>query len=724
MALLNAVNAIVDHLGGVNELDAEACKEVRKAHYGVYGQLSDTLRCELFDVSPQELTEALNTVTERILRFATAQNGDENNFYEALMNEGIDLIKMTVFLWVLIERSLTSNEELELGVAASNLYLCFAGLKDAKMYKVFHVYVFERALELLRNVEKIIRPSGRMTIALNKRRRDDQNAVDPGIDCGKMADKLLESLRILFLFTHSKGVADIVFEKEGLCESVIDFLRDISDLDLDSNTDFQAKIIDEISRVRRASDLAFAIVQALLQKDSDSRSMAIMSRFVMPRILYWVGGNSKYHITGAIPNVLKEACQVMIHFLSTRFDNLTLSELRSIMQMLKICPLRCTDRSEHRSLLAQNFSEILAMMPPIAAVHMIDYVYILGRNTKTSYRSFALEIVPNLLRRFNFDQLHDRAERIETMFMGDVDEQIDGQEADDEIVEGNAAEEPEEPAEQEAMEIVEDENEGEVTIRDEEDEAAAENAPRNGRNANSEGLCVFEKEGMTARQAILNLLITGLVDKFAMQKALQAVEMLVTSNACVDDLAVLATRLVDENLEALKLADRPARAQQQEAPVVKEEPQEHELSAILEDQPNSAGIDDLLRLVIKACDSEKTPIAKHALCCLQAILINVEVDPEMTKKCVEKIKEKCWDVAIQVRKQAALCLHKLLPRFPSGIEHAWLRGVLHQVVDNESGVANQAIKLASEYIVDGLKEERPNPTWNLMDVVEGDTEYT
>lgn len=32
---------------------------------------------------------------------------------------------------------------------------------------------------------------------------------------------------------------------------------------------------------------------------------------------------------------------------------------------------------------------------------MIDYVYILGRSNKTSYRSFALEIVPNLLRRFS-----------------------------------------------------------------------------------------------------------------------------------------------------------------------------------------------------------------------------------------------------------------------------------------------------------------------------------
>ncbi|CAD5212575.1 unnamed protein product [Bursaphelenchus okinawaensis] len=764
MALSAAVNALVDNLSNVNDLDADTCKDARNAHYGNFTQMVDALRCDLFDAEAETLVLALKTVAKKIMEFQTRPHDAEGSYYEHLQNEGVDLKKLTAFLWILIEKALVpdrTNDELEVGLCAANLYMCLVGVKDAKMYHVFHVYIFERAIELLKTVEKLLRPAGKVMATIGSRkRREEQNQVDLDINIGALMDVVIETLKALCLFTHSKGVADIVFEKEGLCENVIDFLRDIADFDMDGGTDFQAKLIEAISSVRRASDLSFAIIQNLLQKDSETRSTVIMAHYVTPRLLYWVGGNSKYHITGSIPNILKDACTVMVHFLGTRFDSLTLSELRAIMKMMQILPLKCTDRSEHRSLLARTYSEILAMMPPIASYHIIDFIYILGRNSRTANRSFALEIVPHLLQRFRFDHLHDRAERIETMFMGEANEEtILEQEDDDEIVEGDAAEMEED--QEEAMAIVDDaEEEGEVMLRDEEDEAAAADETVNeSRERRNDALCVFERQGMTARQAVLNLLITGLVDKFAMQKALQAVEVLVSSNACVDDLSILSTRLVEDNLEALKMTDRPPRTNQQRdnqpqranqqhrtnqpvnqsddqpevseaAPeaMIKEEPEEEgmelTMSAIMEAEPENPDINDLLRLVIRACDSEKTPIAKHALCCLQAILYSQNVDAEMTEKCVEKIREKCWDVAIQVRKQAAMCLHKLLPRFPSGIEHAWLRGVLHQVVDNESGVANQAIKMSSEYIVEGLKGDRPNPTWNLMDVVEGDTEYT
>lgn len=81
-----------------------------------------------------------------------------------------------------------------------------------------------------------------------------------------------------------------------------------------------------------------------------------------------------------------------------------------------------------------------------------------------------------------------------------------------------------------------------------------------------------------------------------------------------------------------------------------------------------------------------------------------------------------------MRKQAAVCLKELLldediGRLPF-VENAWLSGLLHQVQDNEEGVKQQATKFVTEYIVNGLLKPRPNTTWELMERVENNAEYT
>jgi hypothetical protein len=58
------------------------------------------------------------------------------------------------------------------------------------------------------------------------------------------------------------------------------------------------------------------------------------------------------------------------------------------------------------------------------------------------------------------------------------------------------------------------------------------------------------------------------------------------------------------------------------------------------------------------------------------------------------------------------------------VENAWLSGLLHQVVDNEQTVAQQAAKFVIEHIVNGLLKPRPNRAWDLMETVEKDAEYT
>lgn len=37
--------------------------------------------------------------------------------------------------------------------------------------------------------------------------------------------------------------------------------------------------------------------------------------------------------------------------------------VKALMEMMRCLPLKCLDRAEYRSLLAQNFASILTMMP-------------------------------------------------------------------------------------------------------------------------------------------------------------------------------------------------------------------------------------------------------------------------------------------------------------------------------------------------------------------------
>jgi hypothetical protein len=49
---------------------------------------------------------------------------------------------------------------------------------------------------------------------------------------------------------------------------------------------------------------------------------------------------------------------------------------------------------------------------------------------------------------------------------------------------------------------------------------------------------------MTPKQAMLMLIINGLIDKNAKQKALQTVESLFKNESCIKDLCKLATKFV------------------------------------------------------------------------------------------------------------------------------------------------------------------------------------
>lgn len=69
---------------------------------------------------------------------------------------------------------------------------------------------------------------------------------------------------------------------------------------------------------------------------------------------------------------------------------------------------------------------------------------------------------------------------------------------------------------------------------------------------------------------------------------------------------------------------------------------------------------------------------------------------------------KCKDLALAVRKQAALTLTRLLQEYGLQVERfrsAWLHAVMHQIVDREPSVQQHAAKLISVLFLKMFKEE-------------------
>jgi hypothetical protein len=110
---------------------------------------------------------------------------------------------------------------------------------------------------------------------------------------------------------------------------------------------------------------------------------------------------------------------------------------------------------------------------------------------------------------------------------------------------------------------------------------------------------------MNAKEAMMMLIVNGLLDKFAKQKALQTVESLFKNDSCVPELCKMATKFVNENSENLNLVDR--------TPVVKEEPVEETVqdeNSMEIDAPDNSPravcyADDLLYLILKGFENEK-----------------------------------------------------------------------------------------------------------------------
>lgn len=135
----------------------------------------------------------------------------------------------------------------------------------------------------------------------------------------------------------------------------------------------------------------------------------------------------------------------------------------------------------------------------------------------------------------------------------------------------------------------------------------------------------------------------------------------------------------------------------------------------------SATSNHLINFLLCRFEEERANMKKAAICTLQAVFLQLR-DPSIVNVCAERLALKCRDLALVIRKQAALTLTRLLQSAPQfeRLHSTWLNAVMHLIEDREESVQKHAAKLIAELIIDpiGRNCESDALIWSLLADIE------
>ncbi|KAL3115986.1 hypothetical protein niasHT_007286 [Heterodera trifolii] len=129
----------------------------------------------------------------------------------------------------------------------------------------------------------------------------------------------------------------------------------------------------------------------------------------------------------------------------------------------------------------------------------------------------------------------------------------------------------------------------------------------------------------------------------------------------------------------------------------------------------------LVNFLLCRCDEERVNLKKAAICAIQTLFLRLR-DPSIVDACVRKLGQKCRDLSVVVRKQAALALTRMLQGTPhfEQIHELWLNSVMYQIVDREPNVQTNCAKLVSEVLIEPIVKESEEGAicWRLLALIE------
>ncbi|XGW32533.1 hypothetical protein V3C99_017239 [Haemonchus contortus] len=644
-------------------------------------------------------------VTSRLRQLLTnlaqfEEKCDDPEVWNELINVEISGRQLCVLLWYSLEWALNKNSTFELverGVLAACSYLHLASIKGSKAYHIFNPYLYQNKAKRKGKQKK-----RQEEMDVDEDEAEEEVDVARTFDKGEVKHLFEEASESLFVLLGKISLSS--YAEIPLMTTML--VRDMARIDCSQDTKVAVvETLRDFKKLRKLSDRSFALMHRLIDSRHTPGGYLVISRIVYPRLAFWTFECDVIPSSTAIPTMFTTWRDLMVKFIKIRVELNNLGELRNFFAVLENLYLRCTDRLEYRTRLAQSVLNVLQLLPREYHYEFVQRIEVFSKNQRVGARNFAIEIVPLILK--GLDLSGSDPGPIEYPPDGDVT----GTEADK-----NAGP----SSEAEAMDVSKSstsDEEGDSDKSDSETEAAHDSTKREAKAAKS--AAPVEQTEKTERVPALAALYRCVV------------------RSCLDKASTVRLRAMFhlpsllESEPHRELLIHHARSMFEETPKVfigivseKEEGAENEPEEINENMfldDSEIIIENLiLHLILTGAGDDAAGVRKYAVIALQALFPFITEESDALSA-VECLKECCLDSSLMVRKQAAEVLDSLLTssqKFRDVLEEGWLAAVLPMVNDREQSVQQMISKIVTKTVVNPLMRDTDATAWKMLHAIE------
>ncbi|VDO26562.1 unnamed protein product [Haemonchus placei] len=625
---------------------------------------------------------------------------DDPEVWNELINVEISGRQLCVLLWYSLEWALNKNSTFELverGVLAACSYLHLASIKGSKAYHIFNPYLYQNKAKRKGKQKK-----RQEEMDVDEDEAEEEVDVARTFDKGEVKQLFKEASESLFVLLGKISLSS--YAEIPLTTTML--VRDMARIDCSQDTKVAVvETLRDFKNLRKLSDRSFALMHRLIDSRHTPGGYLVISRIIYPRLAFWTFDCDVIPSSTAIPTMFTTWRDLMVKFIKIRVELNNHGELRNFFAVLENLYLRCTDRLEYRTRLAQSVLNVLQLLPREYHYEFVQRIEVFSKNQRVGARNFAIEIVPLILK--GLDLSGSDPGPIEYPPEGDVT----GTEADK-----NAGP----SSEAEGMDVSKSstsDEEGDSDKSDSETEAAHDSTKRKAKAAKS--AAPVEQTEKTERVPALAALYRCVV------------------RSCLDKASTVRLRAMFhlpsllESEPHRELLIHHARSMFEETPKVfigivseKEEGAENEPEEINENMfldDSEIIIENLiLHLILTGAGDDAAGVRKYAVIALQALFpfITEESDAQSAVEC---LKECCLDSSLMVRKQAAEVLDYLLSssqQFRDVLEEGWLAAVLPMVNDREQSVQQMISKIVTKTVVNPLMRDTDATAWKMLHAIE------
>ncbi|XP_064384274.1 condensin-2 complex subunit D3-L-like isoform X2 [Halichondria panicea] len=368
--------------------------------------------CESIEL-PSDQMLLLNSDAWRSLARACAQwrtrgTGDTDSdtdqvagFWTTLVEEGVTYRSLLGVLFGLLERNKTEPSDRVCAVCAALVYLSLLQLPGSGAFKIFHPMLFQKTLDTFYlypdttvTAVKSAKVSGR---GRKRKRACDENGERPEVIAGG-EEQVRELLTQLITDLHCYLEDHPLSEHEACRYHLIQVLVRMTRADAPTRSTLTKHTLTSAPDEVPVSVWAWHCLTTLCQSKHGSVEKVVSEVFrqVLPSVLMMTreGGVTTSsplpsHLTAASGDALTFICH-----LSAVYGAGVCGPLKNLVQ--HICT-KTPDRAEYRSKLASAVCRLLGLFPDRDYSQLLDWVYKLSRNTKTSYRVFMLDLVGEIV---------------------------------------------------------------------------------------------------------------------------------------------------------------------------------------------------------------------------------------------------------------------------------------------------------------------------------------